>query len=121
MIFEGSDQEILRGGVNAVVRRGALLHRPAGPEPAEVVCHSDAAPYNTVFRSGHPVALIDFDTAHPGPRVWDVAYAVYRFVPLGGPANHDRRGTVAEGHADLYDADAAYAREHAADWAAALR
>lgn len=51
-------------------------------EPAEVVCHGDVAPYNTVFRDGRPVALIDFDTAHPAPRVWDVAYAAYRFVQL---------------------------------------
>ena len=51
-------------------------------EPAEVVCHGDVAPYNCVFRRGRAVALIDFDTAHPGPRVWDVAYAAYRFVPL---------------------------------------
>lgn len=52
--------------------------------PAEVVCHGDVAPYNTVFRDGRPLALIDFDTAHPGPRVWDVAYAAYRFVQLVG-------------------------------------
>ncbi|MFI0905502.1 phosphotransferase enzyme family protein [Streptomyces sioyaensis] len=51
-------------------------------DPAEVICHGDVAPYNTVFRKGLPVALIDFDTAHPGPRIWDVAYAAYRFVPL---------------------------------------
>jgi aminoglycoside phosphotransferase (APT) family kinase protein len=51
-------------------------------EPAEVICHGDIAPYNCVFRDGRPVALIDFDTAHPAPRVWDVAYAAYRFVPL---------------------------------------
>ncbi|MER5494456.1 aminoglycoside phosphotransferase family protein [Streptomyces sp. NPDC002490] len=50
--------------------------------PAEVMCHGDVAPYNTVFRQGLPVALIDFDTAHPGPRIWDVAYAAYRFAPL---------------------------------------
>lgn len=51
-------------------------------EPFEVICHGDVAPYNTVFRDGRPVALIDFDTAHPAPRVWDVAYAAYRFVQL---------------------------------------
>lgn len=51
-------------------------------EPSEVVCHGDVAPYNTVFREGRPVSLIDFDTAHPGPRVGDVAYAAYRFVQL---------------------------------------
>ncbi|MGN9784406.1 phosphotransferase [Nonomuraea sp. ZG12] len=51
-------------------------------EPAEVICHGDVAPYNCVFRDGLPVAFIDFDTAHPAPRLWDVAYAAYRFVPL---------------------------------------
>ncbi|MFE3447840.1 phosphotransferase enzyme family protein [Nonomuraea sp. NPDC059194] len=63
-------------------------------EPAEVICHGDVAPYNTVFREGLPVAFIDFDTAHPGPRLWDVAYAAYRFVPLsagGDVAGQGRR------------------------------
>ena len=48
----------------------------------EVICHNDVAPYNTVFVDGRPRALIDFDTAGPGPQVWDVAYAAYTFVPL---------------------------------------
>lgn len=165
MIFRVSDSEAMAGGVNAVLRIGDRVHRPAGEwtpavhavlghlavngfggaprahgfdvegrevvdfvagevpdseavvsdealaemavllrglhdatvgfvppvgakwyfeprEPVEVVCHGDVAPYNTVFRGGRPVALIDFDTAHPGPRVWDVAYAAYRFVQL---------------------------------------
>ncbi|MGB1288152.1 MAG: phosphotransferase enzyme family protein [Aggregatilineales bacterium] len=50
--------------------------------PHEVICHNDFAPYNCVFRDGHPVGMIDFDTASPGTRLWDVAYTVYRFVPL---------------------------------------
>ncbi|GII78834.1 phosphotransferase [Sphaerisporangium rufum] len=54
-------------------------------EPAEVVCHGDVATYNCVYRDGLPVAFIDFDTAHPGPRLADVAYAAYRFVPLADP------------------------------------
>lgn len=33
---------------------------------AEVVCHGDASPCNTVFRDGMPSALIDFDAAHAG-------------------------------------------------------
>lgn len=54
-------------------------------EPAEVICHGDAATYNTVFRDRLPFAFIDFDTAHPGPRLWDAAYTAYRFVPLYAP------------------------------------
>jgi len=49
---------------------------------AEVICHNDFAPYNCVFQSEHLVGIIDFDTAAPGSRVWDIAYTVYRFVPL---------------------------------------
>lgn len=48
----------------------------------EIICHNDIAPYNLVYRDGQPHALIDFDEAGPGPRMWDVAYAAYRFVPL---------------------------------------
>ena len=54
-------------------------------EPAEVVCHGDAATYNTVFRDRLPFAFIDFDTAHPAPRIWDASYTAYRFVPLYAP------------------------------------
>jgi hypothetical protein len=48
----------------------------------EVICHNDVAPYNMVFVDGRPRALIDFDTAGPGPRIWDLAYAAYTVVPL---------------------------------------
>ncbi len=48
----------------------------------EVICHNDVAPYNMVYVDGRPEALIDFDTAGPGPRLWDVTHAAYRFVPL---------------------------------------
>jgi Ser/Thr protein kinase RdoA (MazF antagonist) len=51
-------------------------------EPVEVVCHNDFAPYNCVFDGGRAVGVIDFDTAGPGPRTWDLAYALYRFAPL---------------------------------------
>ncbi|WP_172383085.1 phosphotransferase [Streptomyces sp. MNP-20] len=62
-------------------------------QPAEVMCHGDAAQYNCVVKDGVAVGLIDFDAAHPGPRVWDVAYAVYRFAPLQGPDNPESFGT----------------------------
>ncbi len=64
--------------------------------PAEVICHGDIAPYNSVVRAGRVVGFIDFDTAHPGPRVWDVAYAVYRFAPLHAPTNPDSAGSPDE-------------------------
>ncbi len=48
----------------------------------EVICHNDFAPYNCVFKEGHLAGIIDFDTAAPGTRLWDIAYAVYRFAPL---------------------------------------
>ncbi|MFC7740887.1 phosphotransferase [Nocardiopsis composta] len=49
--------------------------------PAETVCHADFAPYNCVFHGAVAVGVIDFDTAHPAPRTWDIAYALYRFAP----------------------------------------
>jgi hypothetical protein len=48
----------------------------------EVICHNDAALYNVVFQQGVPVALIDYDMAGPGPRIWDIAYTLYTSVPL---------------------------------------
>lgn len=70
--------------VGFVAPADAVWQLPAR-EPAEVICHGDAATYNCVFRDGLPVAFIDVDTAHPGPRLWDAAYTAYRFVPLHAP------------------------------------
>jgi hypothetical protein len=58
-------------------------------EPAEVICHNDFAPYNLMFEDEKLTGVIDLDLASPGPRVWDMAYAAYRFVPLTDPANPD--------------------------------
>jgi hypothetical protein len=52
------------------------------PRDGDVICHNDLGPWNTVFREGEPVAFIDWDGAAPAPRMWDLAYAVYRFVPF---------------------------------------
>lgn len=59
-------------------------------EPQEVICHGDFAPYNICFENGKAIGMIDFDTAHPGPRVWDIVYALYRFCPFYSPEDpHD--------------------------------
>lgn len=51
-------------------------------EKHEVICHNDFAPYNCVFQDEKLIGLIDFDLCSPGSRLWDIAYTVYRFVPL---------------------------------------
>ncbi|MCU0154489.1 phosphotransferase [Curtobacterium flaccumfaciens pv. poinsettiae] len=63
-------------------RRGRPLLSQADRAPVETIVHGDFAPYNCVYDGIAAVGLIDFDTAHPGPRVWDVASAVYRFAPF---------------------------------------
>ena len=65
-------------------------------QPVEVICHGDFAPYNCVFEHGELVGVIDFDHAHPGSRAWDLAYALYRFVPIMDATNPDGFGTIQE-------------------------
>ncbi|MFD0587862.1 phosphotransferase [Paenibacillus sp. GCM10027627] len=70
----------------------------------EVICHNDAALYNTVFQNGAPIALIDFDMAGPGPRMWDIAYTLYTSVPLAGFAPGHCSGTTEAYQDDLHAA-----------------
>ena len=65
-------------------------------QPIEVICHGDYAPYNVVLNGRIAIGIIDFDTAHPGPRVWDIAYALYRWAPFTHPQNEDGWGNLAE-------------------------
>lgn len=48
-------------------------HPLAGAE--ECVIHGDPGPYNTIFQDGLPTTLIDWDSARPGRRSWDLGYA----------------------------------------------
>jgi Ser/Thr protein kinase RdoA (MazF antagonist) len=74
---------------------GALESWQLPPRPPfEVVCHGDFAPYNVVLEGARAIGIIDFDTAHPAPRAWDIAYALYRWAPLTNPNNHDGFGDV---------------------------
>lgn len=73
---------------------GGVWQLPEHP-PTEVVCHNDFAPYNLVFDDSHRLTgVIDWDTASPGSRVWDLAYLAYRLVPLSDPANPDGRASA---------------------------
>lgn len=64
--------------------------------PIEVMCHGDFASYNIAFQDGKPNGIFDFDTVHPGPRIWDVAYASYRWIPLTSSSNPEDFGTEQE-------------------------
>ena len=61
----------------------------APKEHFEVICHGDFAPYNVCLNDWLATGIIDFDTIHPGPRLWDISYAIYRWVPLTSPLNPD--------------------------------
>lgn len=58
-------------------------------EKPEVICHNDFATYNCVFKEKVFVGLIDFDVCSPGSRIWDIAYTVYKFIPLRPIDNED--------------------------------
>jgi aminoglycoside phosphotransferase (APT) family kinase protein len=67
---------------------------PPSPFAGELVSHNDPNLDNIVFRDGRAVALIDFDLASPGSRVWDVACATRLWAPLRPSSYTDdaRRG-----------------------------
>jgi thiamine kinase-like enzyme len=73
-----------------------------GKQPTEVICHVDFAPYNHVYRDAQFVGAIDFDICYPGPRLWDLAYTAYRYVPLT-PAVDDDVPDGLTGHPDAHD------------------
>jgi len=52
---------------------------------AEVMCHNDWGPCNTVFSGDTPVGIIDFDTVAPGLRLWDLGYAAWLWLDIGNP------------------------------------
>jgi hypothetical protein len=58
---------------------------------AEVVCHNDLSPKNTVYRDTgqglRPVAFIDWDIAAPGDRLHDLAHTCWQFLDLGPSTN----------------------------------
>jgi len=56
--------------------------RFVAPGTHELICHNDWSPANAVFRGHVPIVMLDWDSAGPGSRLWDLASASYRWVPL---------------------------------------
>jgi Phosphotransferase enzyme family len=75
--------DVLRAAAGLVRRYHDATMGFPGLAAADVVCHNDLSPCNAVFRGGLPVALIDFDTAAPGPRLHDLGYAAWLWLDLG--------------------------------------
>jgi hypothetical protein len=61
------------------------------PVEGPVICHNDLSTDNTI-RTPTGLVLIDWDLAAPGTRLWDVAWAAYRWVPLYDAPTRDRLG-----------------------------
>ncbi|UGA53370.1 phosphotransferase [Vibrio sp. VB16] len=64
-------------------------------EPFEFICHGDFTPYNVALSENTVVGVFDFDTAHPAPRIWDLAYSIYCWSPFKTDSV-DKLGTIAE-------------------------
>ncbi len=62
----------------------ALWDLPGIPK-GSTVCHGDLSPCNFIFRDGSPYAVIDWDAAHAGDPLTDLAYAIWLWLDAGNP------------------------------------
>jgi hypothetical protein len=56
--------------------------RFVAPGAHELICHNDWSPGNALFRGHIPIVMLDWDSAGPGSRAWDLASSAYWWVPL---------------------------------------
>jgi hypothetical protein len=103
------DDAQLRAAFNLLRRFHDATSTTDLAQGAEVVCHGDFSPCNTVFREGEPIALIDFDTAAPGRRVDDLGYGLFLWLDLGNEdialdEQRPRLGVAADAYGRTVDA-----------------
>lgn len=70
----------------------------ARPARFDCIGHHDLAPWNMIFNGTEVVGIIDWDSAGPSSRVWDLAYAAHQFVPF-----HATEGLAAWGWEQVPD------------------
>jgi len=68
----------------------------ARPTTIDCIGHHDLAPWNFVFDSTAVRGIIDWDTAAPSNRIWDLSYAAYQFVPFHPSADLASWGWTSE-------------------------
>lgn len=90
----------------------AVWNRVIPPDAEDLICHHDPAPWNLVD-SARGWVLIDWDTAGPGSRLWDVAYAAQSMAGL-------HAGRAPKESANWRDT-ADYLDAHVDLWSSALR
>lgn len=61
----------------------------ADPHGGPLVVHCDVCPENVIARDGLAVAVVDWEFAAPGRRVWDVVSTARLCVPYVAPSRRD--------------------------------
>ena len=115
----GSDSGRSPEGTRIAPRERELLRRYHAAFRDPIWCHGDFSPWNLVWRSGRPVAVIDFDQVHVGDPRSDVGYALRMFVSYGlvdvPPAELVRRTRLAlAAYGGSFDAASLLAAEYGA-------
>lgn len=82
-------------------------------EGADIIAHQDLAPWNLVVSDKDEWVFIDWDTAAPGSRLWDLAYAMHGFIPLSARPEWQRTDVAdrLRVFADAYGLDEAERRD----------